>query len=485
MIDGFRRRRRDSDVHPVVRAHSAGIVVGGLDKVTAQRRAAHDEPPDFKPPEVAATEDERDPVIGDTDERYEVARGDAPEVPEAQPADDEPVENTDDHTEETIDEPDEEPPEDEDDNSESPKKHRKHRRSLKEWLKTRTKKQWIIIGVIAAVLLGGGGYAAYALLHHPAKPAPVVHVQKKKAVVVPKPTTVASTLTGLQVDPSVNQLPVTGLMIENSTLARPQSGLDKAGVVFEAVAEGGITRFLTLWQDTNAPYVGPVRSVRPYYIQWALGFDAAIGHVGGSPEALADMKSWNVKDLDQFYNGGSYQRIPSRAAPHNVYTSLDQLNALEAAKGFGVPHYTGFERKIDAPSKTPNPTSVDLTISSSDFNVHYDYDATTNAYKRSEGGVPHMEIDQAGAQTQITPKVVIALVMTQGIEADDLHTSYGTIGSGHMYVFQDGIVTEGTWTKTGNTAQFTFADASGQTIKLNAGQTWITAVSSTGNVAFK
>ncbi|MCP5939883.1 DUF3048 domain-containing protein, partial [Klebsiella pneumoniae] len=88
--------------------------------------------------------------------------------------------------------------------------------------------------------------------------------------VVPKPTTVANTLTGLQVAPDVNQRPVTGVMIENSTDARPQSGLDQAGVVFEAIAEGGITRFLALFQDTQPDYVGPVRSSRPYYVQWAL-----------------------------------------------------------------------------------------------------------------------------------------------------------------------------------------------------------------------
>jgi len=121
----------------------------------------------------------------------------------------------------------------------------------------------------------------------------------RKAVVA-KPTTEASKLTGVQVDPAVNQRPTTAVMIENSTAARPQSGLDQAGVVFEAIAEGGITRFEAIYQDSQPAYLGPVRSVRPYYIQWALGFDAAIAHVGGSPEALSDIKTWNAKDLDQF-----------------------------------------------------------------------------------------------------------------------------------------------------------------------------------------
>src|SRR6185369_4571690 len=162
-------------------------------------------------------------------------------------------------------------------------------------------------------------------------PPPVV--KAKKVVPPPAPTTEASKLQGIQVGFDVNKRPVNAVMIENSEFARPQSGLDQAGVVFEAVAEGGITRFLTLFQDTNTAYLGPVRSVRPYYIQWALGFDAAIAHVGGSPEALSAMKSWSVKDLDQFANGSYFQRVNNRDAPHNVYTSTDQLHALESKKG--------------------------------------------------------------------------------------------------------------------------------------------------------
>jgi hypothetical protein len=360
------------------------------------------------------------------------------------------------------------------DHAKKDKKHRWHP----------TKKQWIIIAVAAAVILLGGGAAAYKFVFHHNKP-PIKTAQKSQAKPAPKPTTVASTLTGLPVDPSVNQRPVTAVMIENSTDARPQSGLDQAGVVFEAVAEGGITRFLTLFQDTQPGYIGPVRSVRPYYIQWLMGFDASVAHVGGSPEALSDLKAWGVRDLDQFYNGAYYQRITSRYAPHNVYTSMANLNALEAKKGIGASSYTGFERKPEAPSKTPTATGIDLAISGYYYNVHYDYDAATNSYKRSEGGKPHMEIDAAGNQTQIAPKVVVALVMQQGIEADDLHTSYATIGSGQMYVFQDGVVTQGTWHKAANNQQFTFTDASGKPIKLNPGQTWLTAMGSASGVTYK
>lgn len=356
------------------------------------------------------------------------------------------------------------------------------RRSLKAWIKSWGKKQWIIFSVVVAVVLAGG-VSAYLLLHHKPAPKPAV-VVKPAPKPQPAPAPLVSTLTGLPIsDASVNQRPVTGVMIENSTDARPQSGLDQAGVVFEAIAEGGITRFLALFQDTQPDYIGPVRSVRPYYIQWALGFDAALAHVGGSPEGLQDMKDWNVKNLDQFAGGAYFQRVSSRYAPHNVYTSIAKLNQYEAAKGYGAPKYTGFERKKDAPGVSPNAKSINLTLSGYYFNVHYDYDSTTNTYKRSEAGKPHTVADAAGKQTQLAPKVVVALVMPYGLEADDLHSSYATIGSGPAYIFQDGTVTVGTWKKSDRNAQFSF-EQNGSTIKLNPGQTWITALGGTNQVSY-
>lgn len=354
-------------------------------------------------------------------------------------------------------------------------------RRLPKWLLL-SKKQWIIAGAIVAILIGGGVALAWPQ-KKTAPPKPVHHVAIPKPA--PKPTTVPSKLTGLPVAPSVNQNPITAIMIENSTFARPQSGLDQAGVVFEAIAEGGITRFAALFQDTAPSYVGPIRSVRPYYLSWLDGFNAPVAHVGGSPEAIQDLTSWGMKNMDQFYYSSYYTRITSRAAPHNVYTSIAELNALENAKGFATSDFTGFLRKAQQASKTPSPTTIDFAISSSDYNVEYQYDAANNDYKRSEGGAAHMQVDQAGTQTQIAPKVVVAMVMPNSLESDGLHNQYGTVGSGTAYVFQDGTVTVGTWSKSANNAQITFADDSGKTLYLDDGYTWLTALGSKSDVSYK
>jgi hypothetical protein len=348
-----------------------------------------------------------------------------------------------------------------------------HRKLILHW--PPGKKEFAVVAVL--VVLSGLGIASF-ITRQPPNPVSAVDVKPKAAA---QPTTVPSTLSGLPVDPAINLKPVTGVMVENSIQARPQAGLSQAGVVFEAIAEGGITRFLALFQDTSPDNVGPIRSARPYYAQWALGFDAGYAHVGGSPQALANIKEWGVRDLDQFHNGGSYHRVNSRAAPHNVYTGIGTLNQLEAGKGYATSKFAGFLRKKEAPAKVPSVKSIGLSISGPAYNVHYDYNAASNSYNRIEGGAPHVD---ANTNTQISPKVVVALVIPYSLESDGYHSAYATIGTGTAYFFQDGAMTTGSWTKKDNNSQITFTDAAGKPARLNPGQTWITAVGAANKVTY-
>lgn len=341
--------------------------------------------------------------------------------------------------------------------------------------------------VVLLLIAGGAGWQLTHRTHKVITPAAKV-VVKPKPVAPPQPTTVPSALSGLPVDPSINQRPVTGVMIENSLAARPQAGLGQASVVFEAIAEGGITRFLALFQDNQPDYVGPVRSVRPYYLQWCQSFDCAIAHVGGSPEALQDIKDWHMKDLDQFFASGSYHRVNTRPAPHNMYTSIGDLRALEDKRGYTMSTFNSLERaktdKLATTSKVAA-SSVDINFSSALYNTHYDYDATSKTYKRSEGGAPHNVVDKSGTTTQLAPKVVISIVAPYSLEADNKHSVYGLTGSGKATIFQNGVVITGTWTKTDPSAQYSFLDDNGTTIDLAPGQTWIAAVSSADKVSYR
>lgn len=343
-------------------------------------------------------------------------------------------------------------------------------------------KQKVAILFSLLILTGGGAAALMLALKEPVRQIEKAPL-KVEAEPPPKPTTVPSPLTGLQVTPELAARPATAIMIENSMDARPQSSLHEAGVVFEAIAEGGITRFIAIYQDTSPQYIGPVRSLRPYYIDFAAPFDAGIAHVGGSPEALAQIRSGG-KDLDQFFNAGAYWRISSRRAPHNVYTSFERLDAVNKAKGYTASKYTGWPRKEDKPLPAPAAKSINVVISSINYNSHYDYDPATNSYLRSEGGRPHISTSSEadGAGQQLRPKNVVVIVMPYSTSGK--YSVYGTSGSGAAFIFQDGGVAQVNWSKAGRTEQFSFTDGAGQPVPLNAGQTWVTFVAAANRVTF-
>jgi hypothetical protein len=344
------------------------------------------------------------------------------------------------------------------------------------------------IELVALAIVTGLGTGILVLLVMYFSHKPVQHVVASNPVAspapAPKPTTVASPLSGVQVSPDLAKRPVTGIMIENSPDARPQSGLQEAGTVYEAIAEGGITRFLALFQDTRPEYIGPVRSLRPYYIDFEWAYQASIAHVGGSPDALSQIRSGQYRDLDQFFNSGTYSRIGSRTAPHNVYTDFDRLDKLNQAKGYNSSTFNPWKRKDDKPVATPNIVHIDVKISSPLYYSHYDYDKATNTYFRSEGGKPHVEITSSNDRTgtQIHPKVVIVAVMSYNVIDRAGHSNYGDTGSGPVKIFQDGTETDGTWNKADRNSMFEFKDAAGNIIPLNTGQAWVVAVSSPSEV---
>lgn len=348
---------------------------------------------------------------------------------------------------------------------------------LKAWAKKNPKKCYAI-GAIGLILIGGTT-TGLVLSMQDKEPAP--KPQKKAAVIKkspPKPI-YHSLLTGEAVaDKPAITTPVTAIMLENSPSARPQSGLKDAEIVYEAIAEGGITRFLAIYQQHKPQMIGPVRSLRPYYLDWATPYDASIAHVGGSKHALDTVRNGSYRDIDQFFNGSYFWRATDRAAPHNVYTSFAKLDELNAKKGFTVSNPLSFERADDDKKQpTQDATQVNLKISSALYNSSYAYDPTTKLYARSEGGQPHLD-REAG---QIQARVIVALrVDMSRVFEDGYRESITTIGSGSAMIFQNGHAIQATWSKDSPSAQFTFTDSNGQAIKLARGTTWLSAIPNQG-----
>ena len=353
--------------------------------------------------------------------------------------------------------------------------------SIREWKGRYPQRFWALAGlsiVIFATVVAGATYAVW-----PQQKTNTTVVKPVKKVIPPAPV-FYSPLTGNKVaDEAATQQAVTAIMIENSPDARPQSGLKQAGVVYEAIAEGGITRFLAGYQEAKPQLIGPVRSVRMYYVDWAAPYNASIAHIGGSAAALAEVRSGNYRDLDQFFNAGSYWRATDRYAPHNVYTSFARLDTLNASKGYTSSTFKAFLRQDAKTPTTPTAKSIDITISSTWYNTHYDYDAPSNTYLRSIGGEPSNDREEG----RLAPNVVIAMKVDMSrIFEDGWREHIATTGSGVASVFQNGTVTEVTWRKNSRSEQLEFLDAAGMPISLNRGQTWIVAVpNGSGNVQWQ
>ncbi len=286
-------------------------------------------------------------------------------------------------------------------------------------------------------------------------------------------------LTGAVIDAPMQSLPqVFAVMIENSADAWPLAGLQDAFLVIEAPVEAGIPRFEAFFSDDAATEkIGPVRSARPYYLDWASEFDAVYAHVGGSPEALDLIPSMSLTDCNEFFNGTYFYRWSARYAPHNVYTTMRELLLFANNADLETPHYDSWQFKSDAAGDDAQSLSLDWS-SGTTYDVDWNYDAITNAYVRDQRGV-NVFLEK-GEQTRANN----VAVMESDIEiVDEMGRRHiRTIGEGRAMIAQDGRVIFGTWKKASQAERLRFYDEAGNEMMMNAGKTWVEVVSSLGQV---
>ncbi len=274
-----------------------------------------------------------------------------------------------------------------------------------------------------------------------------------------------------------NHFPV-GVMIENLVVSRPQSGLAQAGLVYEALVEGGITRFLALYSGelVTIAELGPIRSARPYYLDWVSELGAMYMHAGGSPEAVVDIRSYDLFDLDQFYNPKYYYRDKDRpvAVEHTLYSSGNLIGyALRDEEAAAAGDYRAWSFKdgaslADRPSTEKN---VLIDFSSFNYKVEYRYDREQNNYLRYMAGDIHQDKD--GTEIRAT-NVVVQKVKTNLADAERLAMT--TTGEGEALVFIDGIGRVAKWKKADRESRTVFYDLENNEISFNAGPTWVEVV---------
>lgn len=323
--------------------------------------------------------------------------------------------------------------------------------------------------------------------------------------------------------------PITA-MIENNVESRPAFGLSSADIVYEAVAEGGITRFLSVFycgvagQDTPA---SPIRSARVYFIKLAAGYgtNPIFLHYGGANDfcqdcpggvklagtidprvdayALLNTLGWSNgtlgNDLDGQFNLGfpALSRNQNRLGPditlaweHSVVADLDKIYEEAANRGFkyndstGTPWTKGFRAwKFDNGSASSKPTASDISFqfwnNQPDYDVEWKYDSATNTYKRFNGGKSAIDFNFDKPQISVSD-VVVMFVKETGPVDPEKHMYYEVVGEGDALIFKNGTVMQGTWKKDSELDREVFYDKNGAEVTLTRGPIWVELVP-TGN----
>ncbi|MEI6499208.1 MAG: DUF3048 domain-containing protein [bacterium] len=342
----------------------------------------------------------------------------------------------------------------------------------------------ISLSVIIVLLFATGIY----FLTHEKSPAPIKSISEENLntniTTTPKDVLYNAPLDGVQVNEELFARHPLGVMIENHPDARPQSGLDKASIIYEAMVEGGITRFMAVYGTYEADKVGPVRSARPYYVDWIHGYAGYYAHVGGSTQALSKITAENIYDLNQFAFPAAYWREQNGnvALEHTMYASTPKLrvsaadNQYPKINSFKV--YSFKDEPTEAEKATiPEEQKISINYGNPTYNVYFKYDKSTNSYKRFEAQAPH--IDRV-TKVQLSPKNVIAMTVEKKsieVKAGTDGWQMTTVGTNKATFFMDGKVTTGTWKKDSAADREIFYDSAGKEIQFNRGQTWICVIS--------
>lgn len=312
------------------------------------------------------------------------------------------------------------------------------------------------------------------------------------------------------------------VMIENTPDSRPQSGLSKADLIFEAVAEGGVTRFGAVFYCA-AQYsditLAPIRSARTYFIDWASGFNLPMYvHVGGAnvpgpTDALGQIRDYGwegASDINQFSVGyptfvRNYDRIPGKeiATEHTMETTTEALWKVASSRGWTnqtpqrvlgrqtIPAatwqsaYKGFSFEADG-TITPGTTTkitYDFWSGYGQYGVEWNYDASSDMYKRNNGGEAHTDINND--QQLASKNVVVLLTAEKGPINEKKHMLYTTTGRGQALIFKHGQAPiEANWVKRDREAELEFVDVRGKAIEFARGQMWISVLATGSEVVY-
>ena len=274
-----------------------------------------------------------------------------------------------------------------------------------------------------------------------------------------------------------NDRPI-AVMIDNHSGAWPQANLNKAYMVYEIIVEGGETRLMALFKGQNLEKIGPVRSSRHYFLDYALENDAIYVHHGWSPQAQSDIASLGVNNINGIQeSSSSFWRVKDKSAPHNLFTSTESILKIAERKGYSktsnkksVLNYVSNE--VEMPSTAVNATSVTIPHSNLQT-VKYEYDEQSKTYKRYARN--KLQTDYITGEPVTTKNIIITMCENYMLTDSENKGRQGlkNIGTFKGYYITDGKAIEIQCIKNARDEQTVYKDLNGKEIEVNDGNTFV------------
>jgi Protein of unknown function (DUF3048) N-terminal domain/Protein of unknown function (DUF3048) C-terminal domain len=335
---------------------------------------------------------------------------------------------------------------------------------------------------LSLVVVALGGLALAACSSSAAKTAKATTTTTTTTTTVPVAQAICP-LTGAPVPDGggVPQRPALAVKVDNYPTARPQAGLDDADIVYEEPVEGGITRYVALFQCQQAPLVGPVRSARNIDVGILGQFGSPLlVHVGGIDPVLSNLNASPIVNMDLGnLTGPAVEHPPGRVAPYDTYTSTAAIWALRPAD-------TAAPNPVFTYANTPvvgAPVSVIAIPFSNTANVVWRYDPELHAYQRFYVFAPDRLADHV--QNTASNVIVQFVQVTYGpwLENDqgglEVQANLYQNASGPAQVYRDGVEVTGSWQRSTLSQPTQYLSATGQPIPLRPGPTWVELVPTT------
>lgn len=280
-------------------------------------------------------------------------------------------------------------------------------------------------------------------------------------------------------DPS-NKTPFMAV-VENSKQARPQSGLSSADIVYETSAEGGIPRFIAVFHSKSSEKIGPVRSIRPYFLTISKEYALPIAHCGGSKEALDEVsKDTSLMSLNEMSNGKYYFRDTTRKAPHNLYTSSDKIIKAVEDKKYNVSAKTAlnFDNNYFNNENFKSAENINL-IPNKVYETSYKY--KDGVYTKYMDGKVSKD---ASTNSELTFTNIIVQKTDITLQTDNSHLNIDLVKDGEGYLFSKGKVIDIKWSKDSEFAQTKLYDSENKEVFLSPGNTIWNIVDSDSKIDF-